>query len=158
MIEIKPIDLSNLQNDIRTEATRDIRNSFDVLVGPVREAYSKKSNGDAAEHAPPNMINTIYEILALFEKLDQEYGSEGPLPIEDAEELSDHAIRYLAELGNWLPRLELGRLQTALNDTIVGTALWAVRHGCAIGVAEPVVNALALRANDAGSKEALAAI
>jgi hypothetical protein len=158
MIEIKPIDLSNLQNNMRTEATRDIRNSFDALVGPVREAYAKKSNGDAPEHAPPQLINTIYEILALMEKLDQEYGSEGALPIEDAEELSDHGIRYLAEIGNWLPRLELGRLQTALNDSIVGVALWAVRHECDIGVAEPVVNALALRANDAGSKEALAAI
>jgi hypothetical protein len=158
MIEIKPIDLSNLQNDMRTEATRNVRNSFDTLVGPVREAYVKKSNGDAPEHAPPQLINTIYEILALMEKLDKEYGAEGALPIEDAEELSDHAIRYLAELGNWLPRLELGRLQTALNDSIIGVTLWAVRHECAIGVAEPIVNALALRANDAGSKEALAAI
>jgi hypothetical protein len=162
MIEIKPIDLSNLQNDMRTQASRDIRDSFDLLVGPVREAYAKKMNGDAATlvqtHAPPQLINTIYEIFALFEKLDKEYGAEGALPIEDAEELSDHAIRYLAELGNWLPRLELGRLQTALNDSIIGATLWAVRHECDIGVAEPIVNALALRANDAGSKEALAAI
>ncbi|MGB9150324.1 MAG: hypothetical protein WCB36_08760 [Burkholderiales bacterium] len=158
MIEIKTIDLSNLQNDMRTEATRDVRSSFDPLVGPVREAYAKKTNAEAGEHAPPKLINTIYEIFALMEKLDKEYGGDGPLPIEDAEELSDHCIRYLAELGNWLPRLELGRLQTALDDTIVGTALWAVRHECAIGVAEPIVNALALRANDAGSKEALAAI
>ncbi len=158
MIEIKPIDLSNLQNDLKTEATRDIRNRFDRLVSPVREAYAQKMNGDKAEHAPPNLIKTVYEIFDIFEKLDKQYGSEGPLPLEDASEVADHCIRYLAELGNWLPRLSLGKYQGDLDYTMVGVALWAVRHECDIGVPEPIVNALAIRANDAGSKEELAAV
>jgi hypothetical protein len=158
MIEIKTIDLSNLQNDMRTEATRDIRHRFDRLVNPVRAAYGQKANGDAAEHAPPRLINTVYEILDIFEKLDREYGAEGPLPLEDAAEMADHCIRYLAELGNWLPRLELGKYQTDLDHTIMGVALWSVRHECDISVPEPVVNALAIRANEAGSKEELAAV
>ena len=82
--------------------------------------------------------------LSTLESLDRQYGGSAPLPVEGAEELVDALLA------------ELARIEDA--DLTLGVALWAIRHQVPIGVAEPVVNALAVRSNAARSKEELAAV
>lgn len=82
--------------------------------------------------------------LAALEALDRQYGGMAALPVEDAEEL-------VASLATDLAYLED-------DDLIVGVALWAIRHDVALGVVEPVVNALARRSNRAASKQEIAAV
>ena len=86
--------------------------------------------------------------LATFEALDRQYGGHGKLPIEDAEELVAAALTQMAHLEKTPEFAEL----------TLGVALWAMRHDVAIRVAEPLANALAMRSNEAKTREELAAV
>lgn len=82
--------------------------------------------------------------LQTLDAIDRQYGSNSPLPLEDIGELVASTLADLYPLGD--PEL------------VIGTALWAIRHGVAIEAPEPVVNALAERSNAAKSKDELAAV
>jgi hypothetical protein len=111
-------------------ATRELLRRFDSLA---REA-----------RLPAAALQRIRAQLATLEALDRQYGGLAALEVEDAGEL-------VAALHTDLAYLED-------DDLIVGVALWAIRHGVAIGVVEPVVNALATRSNRAASKQEIAAV
>jgi hypothetical protein len=82
--------------------------------------------------------------LATLESLDRQYGGSAPLPLEGVDELVDALL------------VEAARVDDA--ELVLGVALWAIRHEVPIGVAEPVVNALAQRSNAARTKEELSAV
>jgi len=82
--------------------------------------------------------------LVLLESLDAQYGPDARLPVEDVESL---VAAILAE-----------RALRDRPDAALAVAAWAVRHGVAITLPEPVVNALALLSNAARAKDELAAI
>ena len=82
--------------------------------------------------------------LGLLESLDAQYGADARLPVEDVESL---VASILAE-----------RALRERPDVVLAVSAWAIRHGVAITVPEPVVNALALRSNAARGKDELAAI
>lgn len=95
--------------------------------------------------------------LSTLDALDRQYGDTGSLPLEDAEELSAATLADLARLENDC-RHEGGDARLAIAHLTVGAALWAVRHGLALTVPEPVTNALAQISNAAGSKAELSAV
>lgn len=82
--------------------------------------------------------------LATLEAIDRQYGGNATLPLEDVTDLVSSIIVDLAPMDE--PEL------------VIGAALWAIRHGVAIETPEPVVNALARRANAARGKQELAAV
>ena len=154
MIEIKEIKLAN----VNTEASKDLRDRFETLAVQILEAYELRGSAQAGPTSPPELITAVEEFLGAFEKLDEEYGDTGAILLEDTTELADYCVRCLAELRNWLTRLELPELAPQLDKIIIGAALWAMRHECEVTTPEPVVNALAYGANDAKSKQELAAV
>jgi hypothetical protein len=82
--------------------------------------------------------------LDLLRALDNRYGAEAKLPLEDVDGL---VAAILTD-----PRMR------AEPETAIDVAAWAIRHGVDIAAPEPVVNALALQANATRAKDALAAI
>jgi hypothetical protein len=82
--------------------------------------------------------------MATLEALDRQYGGRAKLELEDVAELVAAIIIDLTPIAD--PEL------------LIGVALWAIRHGVAIEAPEPVVNALAERANRARTRDELAAV
>jgi hypothetical protein len=82
--------------------------------------------------------------LETLDALDRQYGARASLALEDVAELVASLVVDLSPLGD--------------AELVIGTALWAVRHGVPIEAPEPVVNALAERSNAARSKQELAAV
>jgi hypothetical protein len=154
VIEIKEIKLTN----VKAEATKDLCNRFDTLAADILDAFESLAAKQTGPTTPPELIKAIDEFLSTFHKLDEEYGDMGAILLEDTTELADYCLRCLAELRNWLDRLQLATLAPELDTLIIGTALWAMRHECEVTTPEPVVNALAHMANDAKSKQDLAAV
>lgn len=155
MIEIKKIKLAT---NLKTEASKELHDQFEDLGLEVLEAHQLRGGAQTGPTSPPELVNAIEEFLNAFEKLDAEYGDTGAILLEDTTELADYCLRCLAELRNWLARLELAALTPALDRIIIGAALWAIRHECEVITPEPAVNALAYSANDATSKQELAAV
>lgn len=100
---------------------------------------------------PAASLQAIGETLATLDALDRQYGGDGPLPLEGADDVVAVALTEIA-------RLTVNDLVRDLDDLAIGIALWAIRHEVELAPVEPLANALAHRANRAASKQELAAV
>ncbi len=157
-MKTKSITLTRLPNRSEGEQDPGLRRRFASLAEQVNSQYRTLYGGAETGADAIVLLDVIGEFLIVMEQLDEEYGSEGPLPIEDAVEATEQALRCLAELDTWLGRLNLPALRSDLQTIVLGVGWWAMRHECAILTAAPIINALAERANDATSKQEVAAI
>jgi len=156
-VDVKPIKLTRLGDLSASEETRLIKERFTQLAARVNDAYRTLYGGAETGADAIVLLAVVGEFLDLMNQLDKEYGPDEPLPIEDAAEATDETLRCLAELEIWLDRLSLGDLIGNLHTIMLGVGLWAMRHDCPIRTAEPLVNALADRANHAATRQDVAA-
>lgn len=96
--------------------------------------------------------------LETLQALDRQHGGSGPIALEGVEELVSAILSDLAHVEAAAGRSADGGLVADCADFLLGVALWAIRHGLALDPVEPVVNALAHRANAARSRQELAAV
>jgi hypothetical protein len=156
-VDIKPIKITRLEDLPAAEETRLVNERFAHLAARMNETYRALYGGAETGADAITLLAAVSEFLGLMEQLDREYGADAPLPIEDAAEAADETLRCLAELETWLDRLQLTHLRADLHTVTLGVGLWAIRHNCAIRTAEPLVNALAERANHAVTRQDVAA-
>jgi len=102
-------------------------------------------------------FGTVRDQMATLESLDRQYGGSAKLPLEDVDTvvaaLHSELARWEADAARRVP----GAVE-AIDAAAIGVALWAIRHDVPLTAVEPVVNALARRANGArGKAEAAAA-
>jgi hypothetical protein len=90
--------------------------------------------------------------------LDRQVGGSGRLSLEGTEELVAALLTDLAHIESEASRAGDAALAEDNAEFVLGVAIWAIRHEVPIDVPEPVVNALAIRANGARSKSALSAL
>ena len=90
--------------------------------------------------------------------LDRQVGGEGRLALEGTEELVAAVLTDLAHVEAEALRAGDAALAAENAEFVLGVALWAIRHDVQIAAPEPVVNALAVRANAARSKSELSAV
>lgn len=100
----------------------------------------------------------LLRILGALESIDRQYGGQAALPLDEAPGLVAAALTAVAHLENDARRARAGERLAELAELAIGVALWAIRHGVAIDVVEPVANALALRSNIARGKPELSAV
>jgi hypothetical protein len=154
MIEIKPIRIQ----PVRGEAALQLHERFDTLATYILSAYALRAVEEAGEASPPHLVQTLREFFATCVRLDTEYGEASPLPVEDSAGFTDAALHCLADLCGWLPRLDIVDHEAALDRVLLGVAVWGLSHEIELTPSDPLVNALAHVANDAASKQDLAAI
>ena len=161
-MEIKPIRMMiNAGLDAKDDALASLVEHFHRAAGAVqaahRERYPGASAGAKADDAIM-LLAVVGDFLAVMARLDQEYGPDRSLPIEDAPEAIDEALRALTELESWLIRFGLSDQLDRLQTLEIGIGYWAMRHGLPITAVEPIVNALAEQSNAADSKQETAAV
>jgi hypothetical protein len=96
--------------------------------------------------------------LETLQALDRQHGGTGPIAVEGVEELVSAVLSDLAHVESAAARSSDGALVADVADFLLGVALWAIRHEVALHPVEPVVNALAHRANAARGRQELAAV
>jgi hypothetical protein len=158
MAETKPIRLAlkdanalityNAADDV-TLTTR-----FSPIAVAVNEAYRARFGGaDVGGGDAIGLLAVVSEFLEVTERLDFEYGADGAIPLESLDDAADEALRAATELDRWLDRFELTTSRNELYAVMLGIGLWTMRHELTIFTAEPIVNALAWRANAAATKQ-----
>lgn len=90
--------------------------------------------------------------------LDRQHGGSGPIAAEGVEELLAAILTDLAHVEAAALRVPDAALLADTTDFLLGVAIWAMRHQAGVDPVEPVVNALAHRANAARSRQELAAV
>lgn len=119
---------------------------------------SLRNRALAASAALAPQLDRTQRGLDTLQALDRQHGGSGPLALEGVDALVSAILSDLAHVEAAAARSADGALLAECADLLVGVALWAVRHGVALEPVEPVVNALAHRANAARSKAELAAV
>jgi hypothetical protein len=132
-----------------------LRARFTCLAESVNDASRQRFGGSPGDAI--GLVAIVGDFLPLMQSLDTQYGADGELPLGDAADAVDEALRCLAELDAWLDRLDVADQREALHTVQLGIGYWAMRHQLPIHAAEPIVNALAAQSNRAGSRQQSAA-
>ena len=131
---------------------------FTPLASAVNAAYRERFGGaQLGANDAIALAAAVGDFLAVCAQLDAEYGADNTLPVQDAGDAADEALRCATELDAWLDRFELSSGRPTLYAVMLGIGLWAMRHQLPLSSPEPIVNALAFRANEASTKQDTAA-
>jgi hypothetical protein len=128
------------------------------LLAPRFARFVARANDSAPLGRLSTSLDAFGEILSLADALDAQYGLDGNLPLADVEQAVNAGFLAAAELAPWAQASPESAAVDELDQITLGLALFAMRHCLAISSPEPLVNALARRANSAQSKQETAAV
>jgi hypothetical protein len=153
MTEIKPIRLVLKGSAIDAGTAESSHQS-------AAERFSRLSLGTVGLLTPSHQqsLTSIGELLDVMERLDIAYGSDGALPVADIDSATNAGFVAIAELESPVNRAPDTSLIMDLDGLTLNLLLWAMRHNVTISTCEPVVNALARRANSAASTQETVAV
>ncbi|HEX9389770.1 MAG TPA: hypothetical protein VF928_00510 [Usitatibacteraceae bacterium] len=159
MAETKPIRLALKDASIlNPPAEPGPGEHFAPLAAAINAAYRERFGGAGlGANDAIALAAAVGDFLDVAAQLDAEYGADGVLPVRDAADAADEALRCATELDPWLDRFELASWRPALHAAVLGIGLWMMRHQLALATPEPIVNALAFRANEAATRQETAA-
>ena len=160
MTEIKPIRLVLKDASVLNPPDdTPLSARFSKLAAAVNSAYRERfgAGGNLGANDAIALVAAVSEFIEVSERLDFEYSADSVLPLEDAGEAADEALRASTELDSWLDRFDLTAHRSELHAVILGIGIWAMRHELPIQTTEAIVNALATRSNEAQSKQETAA-
>src|SRR5258706_15366016 len=127
---------------------------FAPLAAAINAAYRERFGGAGlGANDAIALAAAVGDFLDVAAQLDAEYGADGVLPVRDAADAADEALRCATELDPWLDRFELASWRPALHAAVLGIGLWMIRHQLALGTPKPIVNALAFPANQAATRQ-----
>ena len=128
---------------------------------PSAAALFSRVSGRLYSLAPPQetmrALSSLGEFVAMAGALDSTYGRDQALPIADIEAATNDALGEISRIESWLTANAHPHSINDFDPITLGVALWAMRHSVHLQVCEPVVNALARRANNAASRQETAA-
>jgi hypothetical protein len=158
MPEIKPIRLALHNADALHNDDIPLADRFKPIASRLGKAYiARHADRPMRPGEVPALIHAIADFAEVADLLDREHGADATLPHADAGAAGNEALRCLAELETWLARLGQENERPALYAIMIGAGLWLMRHDLAIDAPEPLVNALAFRANEATTRQDTAA-
>ena len=117
-----------------------------------------RDRGVAASAGLAEFVDRTRRGLETLQTLERQHGGSGRIAVEGVEELVAAILTDLAHVESEAMRSPDAALLADTADFLLGVAFWAIRHQVGIEAVEPVVNALAHRANAARSKRELAAV
>ncbi len=100
------------------------------------------------ENDPGSLITLLETFFATLAELDARYGQNAPLPDGDATRLGDGGLLVLMELTNLSQQLGLPKVKADIELLAVSVSDWIIRHAGEIRTLEPIVNGLAVVANE----------
>ncbi|MBL8522678.1 MAG: hypothetical protein JNN20_03200 [Betaproteobacteria bacterium] len=156
--EIKPISFALKGTESATDDSsiaNSLTQQFASLSATINDAT--RAQGENTANVA-GLLDVTEDFLTLMQTLDQQYGANATLPLTDAGEAVDDALRATAELETWLSRLNLAGARAQLFNIQLGIAYWAMQHELAFETVAPVVNALAEQANAAETRQETAAV
>ncbi|WP_297360254.1 hypothetical protein [Acidiferrobacter sp.] len=107
------------------------------------------------ENDPATLTATLEQFFTMLAEFDDRYGPRGPLPDSDATRLGNTGLLTLAELIDISQQLGLAKPKTELERLAVSIGDWIMRHQGTVRALEPIVNGLAVMANELHEATAL---
>ena len=100
------------------------------------------------ESDPAALIAALKTFFTMLADLDDRYGAEAALPDDDATRLGDTGLLALVELIDISQQLGLEKAKAELELLAVSISDWIMRHKGEVRTLDPIVNGLAVLANE----------
>ncbi len=108
-----------------------------------------RPQGKASQEGDPGTLIALLEkFFAILADLDGRYGRDAPLPDDEATRLGDTGLVSLAELIDTGQQLGVPKAKAELELLAVSVGDWIMRHKGEVRTLEPIVNGLAVMANE----------
>ncbi len=142
------------------EKQEQIVTPFNNVAEALHDHYRALYGGDESHKTDAiALIAVVGEFVGLMARLDSQYGADGAVTdLADIDDAADQALRCIVELHVWLERLNLRAFSADLQAVTLGIGVWAMRHDVGLLTLEPIVAALAERANVTETRQDTAAI
>lgn len=114
-------------------------------VGAIFAAYDALEPPPPAQVTPHQLDAGVRQFLEQAERLGS--GRAATIDPEEVSRAGDYGMVLLMDLGSWAQHLGLGELEPELDAVALAVAEWIAAHAGEIRTLEPVVDALANRAN-----------
>ena len=138
--------------------TSELKKSFNQISEKVQAAFDSSGIESGGQVTPSQLIEAMNQFFMIFEKLDNDRGSHDHIGKDDISQMGEHATGCLMDLSVWADRLKLPNEKAGIDQVALSTARWLIQHQGEIRILEPIVNALAIKANTTDNKEALVAL
>ncbi len=154
-MKIPPCDINNLIEAFQ-EAAEEVVEVFEDIGTPT----------DSPGNHPALLAEAMVQLAEVLKRIERDAGILGDakdqgealsssLAPKEVNELGDYGLQLLSELAAHAAQLGLEGRARELQDLTFPFALWIVRHGGELQALEPVVNALAMLANQIREPTAL---
>jgi hypothetical protein len=130
------------------------RQIFEDAARSVTASFQQAGPFPGQEVTPPLLIEAITQCLAIT-AMDRKANT---LSLEDVDKIGTHALECVSDLALWAHQLGLATERDTIENLALDFSQWIASNGGAISVLEPVVNALARRANGSHTPESLTAL
>ena len=145
------------------EKQEQIITPFNTVAEAINSHYRAYYGSDASVPSAKSdaiaLLAVVGEFIGLMQRLDAQYGADGAVTdLVDIADATDQALRCIVELQQWLERLNLRAFSADLQAVTLGVGVWAMRHDVSLLTLEPIVAALAERANATETRQDTAAI
>jgi hypothetical protein len=127
------------------------RQAFAQAAAAIQSAFAARGER-ATEVTPALLAAAINQLLAVCDRLDEQPAHGGQ---QEADALAEQALSCIADLALWAERVGCAAHRHAVEALALEVAQWSLRRSGEIRVLEPIVNALAYRANAAHSPDQL---
>jgi hypothetical protein len=113
----------------------------------IKTTYEQRRPTQTSQTIPHQLVRGLEEYLAIAQRLDRESGETAAVLKQDVSQLGDYALNLLMELHQWAVQLQLPAARESLDGLALTIADWVLRHHGELRTLDPIVNALAGRAN-----------
>ncbi len=136
---------------IATGNIQSIQQTITDIVAACNTADETRLQADA-ESDLPVLAQALDSLLDVMHRVQGDAGATGT---EDITEIGEYAIRLIEDLAATAEKLGLHEQKNALVDLFLNIGLWIARQGGLIDTLEPVVDAVAMAANNTREPQAL---
>lgn len=119
------------------------RHAFARAAAGIQAAFESRGERET-EVTPALLAAAVDQFLVVFDRLDDHPAHADR---EEANSLAEQALSCIADLAMWAERADCGAHRHAVEALALEVALWSLRRDGEIRILEPIVNALAYRAN-----------
>ncbi|HQU15356.1 MAG: hypothetical protein B7Z66_08400 [Chromatiales bacterium 21-64-14] len=139
-----------------------LRDAVDEVV----EIYEQDAPPATGQVTPKLLAEAAGQLIEILKRIDSDHNADtppldpdphppGPASEEDLSQLADYGLSLLGDLAAWAERLGVQDRKRDLELLAFPLALWVTRHGGELRTMEPVVNAVAVLANQSKDNRAL---
>ncbi|HKJ71429.1 MAG TPA: hypothetical protein VKA55_06720 [Gammaproteobacteria bacterium] len=134
------------------------RNRFAHAGGQIKQAFESSDLATGEQVTPAQLVEAIEQFLEILERNPVDDPTEAMQEEGEAEQIGNHAMNFLHDLGVYSDRLELPETTKELQQVAIAIAMWLASWQAPIRTIDMVVNGLGQLANDTGDPAELGRI